>query len=311
MAQQEKKMKNNKKLLLALVCIMLVSIALWIAAVNLSKESSEPDDAGEPLTVVKSYDIEKISAFTLYGTDDEKSFTKTDGTWVYADDENFPLDDAFVDNALEIFSQISAVSVVEENASDLTKYGLDEPQMRAEITDENGKGSFLIGDYNSFSGCHYMCEEGVGDIFQIDTALVDLCSKEEEDIIELDTLPGNLSGDKVTEVQIGELTLKDGDEGFEDIKNAVSSLSLEDYADYYLADEEREKYGLASPTKVFIKYAESVDSADDSPSTVTSAVYYDYTLYIGVPVDRKIFFTPEDSNIVYRMDADVLAALIR
>ena len=47
---------------------MLLAIAMWIAAVSLTKEPAEDENQGQTLTVIKSYDIEGISAFTLKGT---------------------------------------------------------------------------------------------------------------------------------------------------------------------------------------------------------------------------------------------------
>lgn len=309
-------MKKNVRLLLVLLCIMLVAIALWIAAVSLSKEDSESESEPATFTVVKSFDTESINEFSLCGTENENTFSKSDNEplWVYNGDSDFPLNSEFTDKALETISQISAVSVVEENAADLSKYGLDKPQMKLSVSDQNGKTVFLIGDYNSFSGYNYMCVEGAGDVFQIDETLTELCSKEEKDFIKLDALPEKLSGDSITEVQISNgdktRTVKDGDNGFEDIKSAVSALKLDNYADYYLSDDEKTEYGFDLPIKVFIKYSESVDSSDTSSSTVTSAVYYDYTLTLGAQKDGYRYFTVQDSNIVYRMEEKKIKALV-
>lgn len=299
---------------MALFCVMLVAIALWIAAANLAKEPTEDESTQETVTVIKSYDIENISSFTLKGTKTTSEFTRTDGGWVYNGDADFPLNSEFTDTALQSLSQISAVSLVEENAADLSRFGLSEPQMEVTVTDKNeGTAKYLIGDYNSFGGYHYLCVEGVNDVFQVDTSLVDLCSKEERDFIKLDDLPDKLTADSVTEISVssdgGEYTVGKDSENFDAAKEAAGKITLGEYADYHLSDSEKADYGLDNPTKITVKYSETVNS-DDSASTVTSAVYYDYTLYVGGESDGYLLFTVEDSNVVYKIKSDIFAPIL-
>lgn len=307
-------MKKNQKTLIALFCVMLVAIALWIAAANLAKEPTEDESTQETMTVIKGYDIESISSFTLKGTKTTSEFTRTDSGWVYNGDADFPLNAEFTDTALQTLSQISAVSLVEENAADLSRFGLSEPQMEVTVTDkEEGTAKYLIGDYNSFGGYHYLCVEGINDVFQVDTALVDLCSKEERDFIKLDSLPEKLTSDSISEVYVssdgGEYTIDKDSENFDAVKEAVGKITLGEYADYHLTDGEKADYGLDNPTKITVKYSETVDSDDDA-STVTSAVYYDYSLYVGGEADGYRLFTVADSDIVYKVKSDIIAPIL-
>ena len=308
-------MKKNKKLLIALLCVMLLAIAMWIAAVSLTKEPAEDESQGQTLTVIKSYDIEGISAFTLKGTERKNEFVHTEDGWIYNGDPDFPLNSEFTDTALQSLSQISAVSLVEENVEDLSRFGLSEPQMEVTVTDRDGEtDKFLIGDYNSFNGYHYLCVEGVNDVFQVDTSLVDLCSKEESDFIKLDTLPDKLTADSVTEITVSsgdtEYTIDTNSENFDEAKESVGKISLEEYADYHLSEKEKADYGFDNPTEIKIRYSETVNS-EDSSSTITSAVYYDYTIYAGAEKDGHRLITVEDSSIVYKVESDIFSEILK
>lgn len=208
-------MKQNQKTLLILAVILCIVGALC-AILALSKGSGETttETTGQTLTIIKETATEDISAFTLQRQSGTLTFEKGSDGWVYNGDENFPLSDDFVNSALTTLSCVDAVRVL-EGGGDVSSYGLDEPQMQVSMTAPDGEHTYLIGDYNSFNGYHYMMAQGQSTVYLIDTGLVDLCTSAEADMIVLDTLPEDYAGGTVNTVTVAGTEYTADYDGFE------------------------------------------------------------------------------------------------
>ena len=243
-------MKQNKKTLLCvLAALILVCAALALAG---REQQNREQEQGTPMIEVHRVDADSITSFTLAGPDETSAFVREADGWVYNGDPLFPLDHDFVNTALETLSRIDAISLLSEDAEDLSPYGLDQPQMQITMAGEDAEFSLRIGNYNSFNGYYYMCEEGVNDVFLIDADLVDLCTATQSDMIRLDRLPDTYGGGEINTVTLtdsqGAQTVYTADsDGFDILSEQLSSLSLDDYADYFLAEEEYAAWGFDNP----------------------------------------------------------------
>ncbi|MCI8589673.1 MAG: DUF4340 domain-containing protein [Clostridiales bacterium] len=300
-------------LLLALLIILVVCASLYALTLSMNRQDAAEEESAPVLTVVKSIDIENITGFTLTNTKGTHIFERQQNGWVYNNDSHFPMNTDFVNTTLEALSSISAIEVLDREGEDLSAYGLVEPQMTLSITESVTDGKqitrFLIGNYNSFNGYYYMMVEGNEDIFIIDNKLVDLCGKEEKDLIQLDTLPENFAADKITAITVSymetERTFTDESEGFTELVQAAGALSLAQYEKYYFDKKE-----FITPIEIVISYSDTVSSNAEGSSSVTSAVDYEYKITASSHAeDGKVLFTVEDSEILYRMDKEKFISL--
>lgn len=297
-------MKQNQKTLLFLA-ILLCIVGALCAILALSKRGGESatDTTGQTLTIIKETATEDISAFTLHRQSGTCTFEKGSEGWVYNGDENFPLSDDFVNGALTTLSCVDAVRVLGEGES-LSSYGLDEPQMQVSVTAADGQSVYLIGDYNSFNGYHYMMVQGGSTVYLIDTDLVDLCTGEESDMIVLDTLPQDYVDGTVKTVSVAgtEYTADSGE--FEALSAEMAAITVTDYADYYAAQGE-----YTDTVPVNVEYSVEKTTTKDDGSEVSTTVAQEYTFTVVGTDDTYLLFMIEDSSIVYRMEKEDLPTL--
>ncbi|MCI8332782.1 MAG: DUF4340 domain-containing protein [Clostridiales bacterium] len=300
-------------LLLALLLVLVVCISLYAFVVSMNRQQPDDEESAPVLTMVKSISVENITGFTLTNTNGSHALKRQQSGWVYNEDSHFPLNTDLVNTTLEALSSISAIEVLAREGEDVAAYGLDAPQMTVSVTESADDGEqttrFLIGNYNSFNGYYYMMIEGGDDVFIIDNKLVDLCGKEEKDFVRLDTLPENLTADNITAITVNyqgeEHKFTEESENFADLAKAAGALSLAQYEKYYV-DKENDPL----PVEIVISYSDTVNSSAEGSSSVTSAVNYEYKITASDHVeDGMVFFTVEDSTILYRMESEKFIGL--
>lgn len=297
-------MKQNQKTLLFLAILLcIVGAVCAVLAVSGGKEDPSAETTGQTLTIIKETPTEDISAFTLYGQSGTFSFERGNAGWLYNADVNFPLSDDFVNGALTTLSCVDAVRVLESDGQ-TSPYGLDRPQMKVSVTAKDGEHTYLIGDYNSFNGYHYMMEEGQRTVYLIDTDLVDLCTSTEADMIVLGSLPENYAEGTVNAVTVSgtEYTSDHGE--FEALQGELAAMTVTDYADYYA---EQGEYTDTVPVNV--EYSVEKTTAKDDGSEVSATVADEYTFTVVGMDDTYLLFMIEDSSIVYRMKKEDLPTL--
>ena len=110
---------NKKRVwaLVAVACAAVLMIAGYLAVTALTKEPEQKEEV-----IFSAGSIEEIG-LTYKG--EEMRFKKSGGQWVYADDEAYPLNTAYLrDMSDALLSVVSAGRIESEN---LTEYGLDKP----------------------------------------------------------------------------------------------------------------------------------------------------------------------------------------
>ena len=276
-------MRDNKRLLVALSAILVLCTGLLAATLFLGKEEPTAEEEGEGYAVVHSLDTAKVTAFTLAGAEDTKNFLYTDNGWIYNDLADFPLNVDFMHSALETLSLIDAVEVVAEGVSDLSPYGLDTPQMRFSVT-AGEVYSYRIGNYNSYNGYYYLCEEGGNTVFLVDADLPLLCGCDESDLITLGTLPDNYADGTVKRVNVNGTDCTE-----QALLDEMHAITLSDYEKYKVSEDDP-----AGAVRVSIYYAAA---SEDEYGTVS------YSLGLTMFADEDhLLFTVDGDTVLYRLE---------
>lgn len=275
-------MRDNKKMLAVLAAVLVLCVSLLAAVLFLRKEAPVAEEGEEGYAVVLSVQTADITAFTLTGVDDGvKTFEYTDKGWVYNDLDDFPLNVDFMHSALETLSLIDAVEVVAEGVSDLSPYGLDKPQMRFSVT-AGETFSYRIGNYNSYNGYYYLCEDGGNTVFLVDADLPLLCGCAEGELITLGTLPDNFAEGNVKRVRVEGTHYTD-----EALLAEASTIGLSEYHGY-------DPGGLFNARGLFIDY-----SAASADSYGTAA----YQIELDIKAEGEyLLFTYGIDGIIYRLE---------
>lgn len=95
-------------------------------------------------------------------------------------------------------ASLSATDIVEENAGDLSKYGLKNPKTKFTVEfsdDKNTKKTYLIGDISPKESDYYICEDGQSKVYTIDSGSLAYFFYTKEDFISLTLLDKPASDD--------------------------------------------------------------------------------------------------------------------
>jgi len=246
-------MKRSKRLF-ALLGILIVACAATFAAMRMEEEKEQIKTSGEIILEVSSDDVTSLS---WEYSETTLAFHK-DETWLYDEDEAFPVDEEVIHKMLEQFEAFGVSFIIEE-VTDYSMYGLDEPVCTITFSTEDRTYEISLGDFSNMDEERYV-SIGDGNVYlakvdpleQFDVVLSDMIKHDED-----------LSYDQVTRITF---------EGIED----YSIFFEEDSTATHCADDvyftERGGETLALDTDRVGTYLESMTTLNP-----TSYVTYNVT----------------------------------
>ena len=124
-------------------------------------------------------------------------------------------------------ASLEAYKLVEENASDLSKYGLDKPNTVFTVNMKDGtKRTFKIGDKATKNRYRYVSEEGKSDVYMVLESVLSDMIERKEDFIVTSLIPSSTATE---DTPYGRLTVKrkdlDYEMAFEDIEEEKALIS--------------------------------------------------------------------------------------
>ncbi len=289
-----------------------------LTAVSVTRRVEESDDNGETATRTVAFD------FTL----------KEDGAgWLWSENNSVPLNnEKFAAMATAVSGVGSQYKLQINDASELAKYGLDEPEISLSFTDGSGTHRFYVGSLNSFSGNYYFCTEDKSAVYTVDPTLPEAFRFDIYELIKTDEAP------KLTDTTINSLEYsmgsskillthypsgKDSDYtggyswyasvngGAEfavaasicgDLTKALTSL---DFGKCVAYDSSRDaEFGLDAGNTLTLNYQKTstvTDSASGIDKTVTTPATL--KLLIGKDKDGTIYVRPEGSALTSRLSS--------
>ncbi len=194
----------------------------------------------------------------------------------------------------EDIAQLESYKTVEENASDLGKYGLAEPDTTFTVSFKDGtERTFLIGDVATKNRYRYFCEKGSSTVYMVVKSVLNHMIDRKEDLVNL-ALINDTSGTDA----YGELRVKRRDLGYEMVfvqdpnedEALISAQIMTEpiYANLNISFSAKITHGLyglsaASVEKIFPTEEDfKTYGLDDPLCTVTfTGEGYDYGLKIG------------------------------
>ena len=168
--------------------------------------------------------------------------------WCNAEDNNFPLDQTRPTSMATALAAVAADRLVEEQAADLAKYGLDDPYAYIYVKYADGTDmKMLLGDLNAFTGTRYMNIDGTRKVYLVPNSLLSNFRYNHNDLILHDTIP-SVEFASVTEITVTTRS----DDGAENVrryyKEALSSSDGEETSEQdemWMLDD-----GLGEPNQV-------------------------------------------------------------
>ena len=284
-------MKRSKRLYAMLGILVVACIATF--AVTQTKEEREQIKAtGEIVLQVSSDDVQSLS--WEYG-ETSLAFHK-DETWLYDEDEAFPVDENTIHEMLEQFESFG-VSFVIEQVTDYSMYGLDDPVCTIHFVTEDQSYEIELGDFSNMDEERYV-SIGDGNVYLAKVDPLDQFDATLKDMIKHDE---DLAYDQVTQIKFegaenytifyeeesaatycaddvyftekgGEILPLDTDR-VDNWLESLTTLNPTDYVTYHVTEEELESYNLVEPElTVTVDYTNEDEGGKESSDTFVLSI---------------------------------------
>lgn len=280
-------MRKATKLYALLGVLLVVCIAAF--AVSRYEEKKEQiKNSGEVILEIPTDSVTALSWTNESGT---FSFTK-DETWVYDDDNAFPVDEEKINDLLEQFTSFAAAFSIDD-VEDYAQYGLDEPICTIHITAGEESYTVELGDFSKMDEQRYV-SIGDGKVYLVSHDPLDEFDAVLRDMILDDTIPEfdtvkqiAFSGEESytisydeggTSICADDVYFTDGTPLDTDTVNewltALRSLDLTNYVSYSATGEELQTFGLDNPAlTVALDYSSSSDEDGNETDSGTLVLH--------------------------------------
>ena len=273
-------MRKQTKLYV-LLGVLLVVCAAAFAVSRYEEKKEQIKNSGDVILEIPTDSVTALSWTNESGT---FSFTK-DETWVYDDDNDFPVDEEKINDLLEQFTSFTASFAIDD-VDDYAQYGLDDPVCTIHITAGEESYTVELGDFSKMDEQRYL-SIGDGKVYLAAHDPLDEFDAVLSDLILDDTIPEFDTVDQIeftglenytivrdeeeTSICADDIYFTDGKpldtDNVNALLNAIQSLSLSGSVSYHADDEALASYGLNDP-ELTIKLAYS--TTDDDGNTEDS-----------------------------------------
>ena len=257
---------NRSKKLYILLGVLAVACTATFAVMQMEERQEQIKETGEIILELPSESVQSLS----WEYNEETLAFHKDETWLYDEDENFPVSEEKVNDLLELFQSFGAAFIIED-VEDLGQYGLDDPICTISLSTAEQTYEVKLGDYSKMDSQRY-ASIGDGNVYLVKHDPLDEYSAVLSDMIDHDEIP---SFDHVTQIQFAgtepySITYQENSTdtySADDVyfiqrsgKNlpldtskvdsylrSITNLNPVNYVSYNVTDEELQTYGLDSP----------------------------------------------------------------
>ncbi len=315
-------MPKKKKIYILLSILAVVCIATVIVS-NTEQKKEDIKTNGEVVLEIKPSEVTSLSWTIASNT---LSFTK-DESWLYDDDNAYPLDNTKISDLLGIFKQFSSTYII-ENVTDYAQYGLSNPICTINISTSDNSYTIKLGDVSKMDSQRYV-DIGDGNVYLATSDPYDSYNIELSSLILNDEIPSmkevtsiSFSGNQNYTINKSEGTsICEDDEYFVDDKSldndlvddyisTIKNLDLYDYVTYNVSDEELEEYGLSNPElTININYTSKDNEENQNLTLYVSSNVEELEKYNNASDDQKDedavtrYIRVNDSKIIYSISS--------
>jgi hypothetical protein len=254
------------KTIFILLGVLVVACVITFVVKNTEEKKEQIKNTDE---IILSLPVDEVQSLAWEYDDVSLGFHKEE-SWLYDEDENFPVDEKKIEDLLSLFENFGAAFII-ENVEDYSQYGLDEPTCTIQVASAEQSYEVTLGAYSTMDAERYV-SIGDGNVYLVKTDPFDSYEVELSDLIKDDTIP---SFGTVTEIQFegtenyvvsyeeessntycaddlyfttvnGKTVPLDSD-NVSSYLSSIHSLKFSNYVSYNVTDEELEAYGLATP----------------------------------------------------------------
>jgi hypothetical protein len=181
--------------------ILLVVVLAGLGAYIYFVDSERPASGIEERQKVFTVDADNIQEIRITSENETTLLRKTEGTWKMVEPAQTDADQTEASTLTSNIASLEVNRVIDENATDVAKYGLAPPRMKVAFTAANGtSGEVHFGDKTATQGDMYAVKAGEPRVFLVSAFQESTFAKKPFDLRDKRVL--NFERDKVDSIQI-------------------------------------------------------------------------------------------------------------
>ena len=287
-------MKRYKRILI-LLAVLVVCCAVTF---GVSRYQEEQEKIASTDEVVLTIDPETVTALSWDYGEESFAFHRED-SWLYDDDEAFPVDADTMEELLSTFESFGVAFVIED-VEDYDQYGLEEPTCTIHIDTDDASYEILLGAFSTMDQQRYV-SIGDGKVYLAASDPMEVYEKELSDLIDNDEVPVFDLAEQLTFSGAADYAIsyqEENDVSYSDedvytttvdgktipldsslvdsYLSTVQGLDLTNYVNYKATEEDLETYGLAEPELQFeMDYVTLDENGDEQDGSFLLSVSRD------------------------------------
>ena len=306
-------MKRYKRLCI-LLAVLVVACGVTFAVSRIQEHRELVRTSDE---IILELPTDSVTAVSWTYEDETLAFHRGETSWLYDEDETFPVDGEKLEEMLSRFAAFGVAFVIED-VEDFGQYGLDDPVCTIDITADEQTYEITLGDFSALDSQRYV-SIGDGQVYLVQTDPLDDFDAQLPDMIDNDEIPAfdtvtalsftgedsyavsvEEDGESYREADIYFTETADGavlplDTGkVEDYLDALEGLTLDEYVSYNAGEADLSTWGLDDPALTV-----TVDYLDENEEAGS------FTLAVGLvaqeteDADESDGAEPEESYTAY------------
>lgn len=303
-------MKRYKRVWI-LLGVLVVVVAAALVATRVRERKEDIKTSGETFLAIAPDDVTKLS----FTSGDTSLAFHRDDTWLWNDDEAFPVDQEKIADLLAPFENLSAAFVI-DGVTDYGQYGLTEPECTVELTMGENTTTVKMGAYSTLDQQRYV-DIGDGKVYLVADDPRETFDVELSDLIKNDTVPvfESLASARITAESSWSFTYDEEGDSYsdkdvyfsdsglpldtsrvDDWLDKLTAASLDEYVTYNATEEELASCGLDAPMLSVELTAADGESVKLELSEIEPAE--------GEEGETKAYLRVNGSQIVYAITPD-------
>jgi hypothetical protein len=188
-----------KGLLIAVVLLAVLGAAVWFSNKKQAASAKTPTDTTVKILAVPD---DQIAAIQIkHSGSDTVALRRDNGKWQMTEPQPLPADSDAASSLVSTLSSVAADKTIEDNAADLSAYGLNTPQLDVTVTKKDGKTEeLLIGDDTPTSSGAYAKRAGDSHVYTVASFVKSSLTKAPNDLRDKRLL--TFDQDKLTRVEL-------------------------------------------------------------------------------------------------------------
>ena len=157
--------KKYWKVIVSFTVIFAILAAAYFFIENYDPTKAPASETPAPLIPLLKIDASLVSQVEIQNTSETFSFMQSEGAWVVKNNPTVKLIKERVDSLVYSAATLSAIRTIVTDATDLSAYGLKEPQATVKLLQQNGTETvFHVGNITPTGDGYYACLDGERDV---------------------------------------------------------------------------------------------------------------------------------------------------